>query len=336
MLEIIYNDANRVINSLDFSKLKDKKVLITGSTGLIGLHIVASLVELKKKYNLEIYCWINSSIDKKINSLFENCNIIKGDLTNAKFVENINDKFDIIIHSAGYAQPQKFTENKLNTIRLNTEAIINLFNLLNKNGTFVFASTSEIYSGLSKENILESEIGTTTPDHPRACYIESKRCGETICHAFKDKGFDVKIARISLAYGPGTRLNDTRVMHNIIDKALLDGQVTLLDSGSSIRTYCYVSDVVEMLWNITLHGKEIVYNIGGISKISIKELANNISTKLNANLTIPENDNQGLSGNPKLVNIGLEKYMKEFNKNNFVGIDDGIKNTIDWQKYNLQ
>ena len=72
------------------------------------------------------------------------------------------------------------------------------------------------------------------------------------------------------------------------------------------------------------------------SKISIKQLADKITTKLSATLTIPQDDNQGLSGNPKLVNIGLQKYTKEFGKNNFVDIDVGIKNTIEWQKYILQ
>lgn len=335
MLEIIYKDANRIVNYVDFSKLANKKVLVTGATGLIGLHIVASLIELKKKQNIDVYCWVNSELDKKIETLFDPCHLLRGNLTNPEAIKQVNEKFDVIIHSAGYAQPQKFTGDKLNTIKLNTETISNLFSLLKTDGTFVFASTSEIYSGLVKENILESEIGTSTPDHPRACYIESKRCGETICHVFKEKGYNVKIARISLAYGPGTRLNDSRVMHNIIDKALVEGKIKLLDSGSSIRTYCYVSDIVEMLWNITLHGQEMVYNVGGISKISIKELAKKIGNKLNASLSIPENDAQGLSGNPKLVNIGLQKYMKEFNKESFVEMDEGLENTIAWQKYIL-
>ena len=274
-------------------------------------------------------------MDKKIAELFESCNIIYGNLTNCEAIKQVNEKFDVIIHAAGYAQPQKFTGDKLNTIKLNTEATSNLFDLLNSDGTFVFCSTSELYSGLMKENISENEIGTSTPDHPRACYIESKRCGETICHAFKDKGFNVKIARISLAYGPGTRLNDSRVMHNIIDKGLIEGKVKLLDSGNSIRTYCYVTDIVEMLWNITLHGQDMVYNVGGISKISIKELAEKISKKLNASLSIPEDDSQGLSGNPKIVNLSLSKYINEFDKKNFVQMDEGIENTINWQRYIL-
>ena len=51
-------------------------------------------------------------------------------------------------------------------------------------GKFLFMSTSELYSGNDNFNIDESQIGTTTPSHSRACYIESKRCGDvTSCQS---------------------------------------------------------------------------------------------------------------------------------------------------------
>lgn len=338
MLDIIYNDGKLSSQNINFSSLKNKKILITGATGLIGLHILSILKAAQLDYNIKIFCWVTGPIDPKISAIFDNCELLVGDLTNInQYIEiNFNKQFDLIIHSAGYAQPQKFTGNKINTIQLNTSAIVGLFKLLKDKGTFVFCSTSEIYSGLIKENIFEQEIGSTTPEHPRACYIESKRCGETICHAFAERGYSVKIARISLAYGPGARANDTRVMQNIIDKAITENKIELLDSGSSIRTYCYVSDIAEMLWNISLHGKESVYNIAGISKITIKELAQNVAKKLDCELIIPNDNKFGLSGNPTLVNVNIEKYVKEFNKLQFTNFDDGLKKTIAWQKYILK
>lgn len=333
MLNIIQNDAKKASMTLDFSKLKDKSVLVTGASGLIGLHIIALLEELKLDHNIKVVAWTNSEVDSKIKPLFGTSKVIVGDLTNSQNIESIAENFDYIIHAAGYAQPQRFTGNKLNTIKLNTEVTSNLFSLLKEGGTFVFCSTSELYSGLSMNSIEEVDIGTTTPDHPRACYIEGKRCGEAICHAFKEKGYNIKIARISLAYGPGTRENDTRFMHSIIEKALKENKISLLDSGRSIRTYGYVMDLVEMLWNIALHGKEIVYNVCGDSRISIAELAEEISKKLDCPLFIPEDDKNGLSGNPRLVNLSLQKYISEFGEPSFVSMNSGLKRTIDWQKY---
>jgi len=336
-LKNFYN-YKQLESNIDFSKFKNKKVLITGSTGLIGLHMLAVLKNIQKKYNISIFCWINNDIESIYSDLFTDCTIIKGDLTDNKNIENLKLEFieilsgiDFIIHTAGYGQPQKFMQDKITTIELNTSTVVNLFKLLNKGGSFLFCSTSEIYSGIEEESISEERIGSTNPAHPRSCYIEAKRCGEAICHAFAPD-FNIKIARISLVYGPGTKKNDARVLNNIIQKALLNNKIDLLDTGSSIRTYCYISDAVEMLYNILLHGNENVYNIAGTSKISIYKLAQIIADKLHVDVNIPIDDNKTLNGTPKIVNLDINKYINEFNKKSFIEINDGLNYTIEWQK----
>lgn len=339
MVEVIQNDALHVYNKVNCKSLENKKILITGSTGMIGLHTVAFLKEAKKHFKFSITCIINSEIDKNVHELFDDCFIVKGNLTEKKTLDYLREicsndfsGYDIIFHAAGYGQPQKFMSNKIATIKLNTEVIVNLFSLLNKGGKFLYCSTSEIYSGLDSENITESMIGCTTPDHPRSCYIESKRCGEAICNIYADYGYDVKVARISLAYGPGTKRDDARVLNNFIQKAFETGKIELLDSGSSLRTYGYISDITKMLWNILLHGCERTYNVSGKSKITICDLAHVVAEKLSVKVVLPENDNNSLSGNPKMVGLNLNKYCEEFNDYDFIDLNTGIENTIKWQK----
>ncbi len=339
MIDLILNDAKRTIGRIDFSLLKNKRILLTGCTGLIGLHLVSVLSLLKEKYNLSIFCLINNDIDDIVKPLFKDCFVYKGDLITTNNINFLLDHFseqlngvDYIIHAAGYAQPKKFTSNKLSTLLLNTQVISDLFKLLNPKGTFLFCSTSEVYSGIEKENITEDSIGVTSPEHPRACYIESKRCGEAFMHSFKELGYNSKIARISLAYGPGIKLYDERVLSNFIEKGLKKGYIDLLDSGSAIRTYGYVSDITEMMWNILLFGKHTTYNVAGISKTSILDLAKAVGDKLNREVVLLDNVNFSFDGNPKIVNLSLDKYLSEFNKPDFVSLDEGINNTITWQK----
>jgi nucleoside-diphosphate-sugar epimerase len=222
--------------------------------------------------------------------------------------------------------------NKDKTFLLNTLSTHWLFDyLLNENGNFLFISTSELYSGLDYPNITEEQIGTTNPSHPRASYIEGKRGGETICHSMIDKGYNVKIVRLALGYGPGTKKNDQRVLNSLIQKGLFNDKIELMDAGDAIRTYCYVTDVVEMIYNILLNGKEVVYNVGGESITTILDLAKLIGEKLNKQVVTPELTNE-LTGNPKVVNISTEKYKNEFNKKTFISLEEGIINTINWQK----
>jgi nucleoside-diphosphate-sugar epimerase len=222
----------------------------------------------------------------------------------------------------------------LATIALNTSALIHLDNLLEAGGRALYISSSEVYSGNSFVPHLESYIGTTTPQHPRGAYIEGKRCGEAIAHAVNTTSNKTyKVARVSLSYGPGTRNNDDRVLNHFIRQALTVGGIACKDSGNAGRTYNYVSDCVEMLFNILLRGKHEVYNVAGTSNISIRELANTIATLTGTKATFPDDSNHlGDMSAPALVKSSVSLYRSEFGKDKFVDMVDGLTRTIKWQK----
>jgi len=329
-MNFLKEDINRVIENIDFTSLKDKKVLITGASGLVGFYLTQCVKRLQNEFNIEVYLSYKNNIPSYLKDYYDfPYTEIKEDITSVKLEPKF---FDVIIHSSGYAQPMKFLSDSLTTIKINTHATINLLDSLKPDGKFLFVSTSELYSGNNNFNIDESQIGTTTPSHNRACYIESKRCGETICHSYITSGYDVKIARLSLAYGPFTKLGDLRVLNSIIDKGLNNDTIELMDDGSALRTYCYITDVIEMFWNVLLHGKEVTYNVSGFSNISIKELAENVGQILDKKVIAPLSLD-GLVGSPKVVNISSEKYINEFQKQNFIDMGYGLENVIEWMKF---
>lgn len=326
----IKTECQEIVKKINFDGLTHKKILITGASGLIGVYLTSCLKEIYIKNNIDVFVWIKNKIEKEFVSIFDWCNVIQNDITDITSFSSLPN-FDVIIHAAGYGQPDKFMDDKIKTISLNTTSTIELFNKLNDGGKFLFVSTSELYSGIDEEGITEDRIGTTNTNHPRSCYIEGKRCGESICNIYKEKGFDVKIIRLSLAYGPGTKKNDKRVLNSLIQKGLLNEQIELLDMGHAIRTYCYITDVIEMFWNIFLYGKSTIYNVGGKSITSIYDLSKIIGEKLNKNVILPK-ENKHQSGNPNIVNVSIKKYIDEFNKNEFVKLEDGLDKTINWQK----
>jgi UDP-glucuronate decarboxylase len=329
-MNFLNKDIDNVVKNINFSSLQNKKVLITGASGLVGFYLAQCIKKLQNELNIDLYLSYKNSIPNYLKEYYDfPYTEIKEDITSIKLEPKF---FDVIIHSSGYAQPMKFLSDSLTTIKINTHATINLLDSLKSDGKFLFVSTSELYSGNDNFNIDESQIGTSTPSHSRACYIESKRCGEAICHSYITLGYDVKIARLSLAYGPFTKLGDLRVLNSIIDKGLNNNTIELMDDGSALRTYCYITDVVEMFWNILLHGSEVTYNVSGFSNISIKELAENAGSKLNKKVITPTSPNK-LIGSPKIVNISSEKYINEFVKLNFVDMEYGLKNVIEWMKY---
>ena len=46
MNQIIFEDARRVVEKVDFSLLRNKTILLTGATGLLGTHFLATLALL--------------------------------------------------------------------------------------------------------------------------------------------------------------------------------------------------------------------------------------------------------------------------------------------------
>lgn len=334
LTEIIIEDAKKIINKVDFASLNSKSILITGASGLIGTYLLACLylISSSKQFKLKVNLLVYSDLPEFIAPIIErmDCNIYQGDITNIQFCKTL-PKADFIIHAAGYGQPGKFMENPIKTIQINTSATLELFKHLNSDGSFLFLSSSEVYSGLSNPPFSESQIGNTNTDHPRASYIEGKRTGETICNEYRRLGINAKSARVSLAYGPGTKKHDKRVLNSFIEKALTKGRIDLLDQGEAKRTYCYITDAVEILWKILLFGKDNVYNVGGISKTTIAELAKLIVKETGATVVFPKNPSN-LMGAPEDVYLDLTKVEQEFNKHQFVSLGDGIKTTINWQK----
>lgn len=306
---------------VDLSTLKDKSLLLSGYRGLIGNR----LWEEHKR--------VRTSISVAVD-------------TRKEPYARIDGGADFIIHAAGYGQPDKFMADPIGTIKVNTETLIDLLDRLKPGGKFLYLSTSELYSGSWKASHSESDIGRSDPWHPRAAYIEGKRCGEAICAAYRRKGVDVKVARVSLAYGPGTKKGDSRVLNQFIEQALTTGKIILRDQGHAVRTYCYIDDAVEMLWNILLHGGQStynaeemlrvpaenpVYNVAGFSKVTIRELAETIAEMTSASIVIPHGD-YGSPGAPDHVSVDVGKYLNEFGKDNWTDLRDGLAKTIEYQR----
>ena len=344
MDEIIKKDALDILQRVNVEKLKEKTVFITGATGLIGTYLCYVLYWANKKEGLNSKV-IGFSKDKPQQALTEiardeNFTFLTGDLVSD--FENISEDIHYIIHGATYAQPQKFLEDKLTTIKLNTEVTEKLLKLAEqKKATFLFLSSSEIYGQPDPANIPtpETYFGNCSTTSERASYAESKRLGETLCSVFKEtKGVDVKIARASSVYGPGISLYDKRVLGNFLNKAFLQKHIELLDQGEQERAWCYSADCVVMLLHILLYGTSLVYNVGGKHPISIKKLAEMICELTGASYALPKNKQEVsfLKSAPLRVEMDITKVTEEFNLGDFVDIKSGLTNVIEWNRNVIQ
>jgi len=321
-----------VISPEILAKISGARFLVTGASGLIGLNFITALLKARDEgLDVEITAIVSSSRPVLTKELREQgVTVLRVNLANLNQQLQFGE-FDYILHAASYGQPGKFLQDKLATITLNTTALQRLGALMTNSGRLLYMSTSEIYSGLEKPAFDEGDIGVTSPQHPRACYIEAKRAGETICEAFTELGVSAVSVRLALAYGPGVWADDKRVLNQFIQKGLLGGQIDMLDAGLDSRTYGHVSDVTVMLFNILVLGKRTLYNVGGESSVSIRELAEMVGRQLNVPIHAPALAEK-VVGAPTAVSLSLNRYKSEFGEINFTEMEVGLAKTIQWYK----
>jgi nucleoside-diphosphate-sugar epimerase len=334
LVSIIEEDARRVIAAANLRDLEGKSILITGASGLIGVNLLGCLRALSGLSSgpAKVTAVAQSNLSGAFKEIsdFNGARVVVGDLTDLQFASGLG-RFEFIVHAAGYGQPGRFMEDPVKTLKLNTSTTLNLFECLAPKGRFLFLSTSEVYSGLPSPPYREDQIGATNTTHPRSCYIESKRCGEAICNAYRMRSVGASSARLSLAYGPGTKPGDRRVLNAFIERGLTQGKITLQDMGNAKRTYCYVSDAVEILWHILLRGTRPIYNVAGNSRTTIAELARKIGAKLGVPVEFPA-DSKELGGAPEDVCLDMSLAEADFQKAKYISLDEGLGRTIEWQK----
>ena len=268
--------------NLPWEKLSSRRILVTGSTGLIGGCLVDALM-LNPNRNYQLF----ASGRNKQRALDRFKEYVECD--DFHFLEydvlyplNCDVDFDYIIHAASYASPNAFVQNPVEVMKSNIIGVSNLieYGLAHQMKRFLYISTGEIYGEGDGRVFDEEYSGYVNCLIPRSCYPSSKRAAETMCVSYAaEYGADVVIARPCHVYGPNFSEKDNRVYAQFIRNILNDSDIIMKSTGEQFRSWCYVADCVSALLYVLLKGeKGQAYNIADSqSVISIKELAETIA-----------------------------------------------------------
>ena len=308
---------------------KQVKVLITGAAGFLGSHLVKKfLAEGHYVFGLDDF---STGHIKNLQSFLpdNNFKLIEQDAREKIFLD-----VDLIMNFACPASPKAYQSDPVRTIETNFLGIINLLHLSKLNGaTLVQASTSEIYGDPKETPQKESYWGNVNPVGIRSCYDEGKRAAETLCFDYKRQyGIDSRVVRIFNTYGPNMSIDDGRVVSNFINQAIRNQPITIYGDGSQTRSFCYVSDLIDGLFDIAMLEKSLdtPINLGNPSEFSIQYLANLIikltdSKSKIINLDLPLDD-------PMQRCPDVSKAIELIGWSPKVDVLEGLKETIAYFK----
>jgi dTDP-glucose 4,6-dehydratase len=123
----------------------------------------------------------------------------------------------------------------------------------------------------------EDYWGHVNPIGVRGCYDEAKRFAEAITMAYhRYHGVDTHIVRIFNTYGERMRLDDGRVVPNLMGQALRGEPLTVFGTGSQTRSFCYVSDLVDGIYRLLFCDFHEPVNLGNPNEVSILDFAREI------------------------------------------------------------
>ena len=232
--------------------LNGKRILVTGSSGFVGRHLVEEL----KRQDVEVV----TLTDQKGNRI---------DVRDWQKIKEMGD-IDMVYHLAAITYVPFSFENPKETYDVNVLGTLNILELcrLRDVEKIIFLS-SYVYGQPQYLPIDEKHL--LQPTNP---YARSKILGENLCKAYyEDYSLKCVILRAFNIYGEGQSNN---FLIPLILKQLVKGKIKLNDPKPK-RDFIYISDVIDAYIKAGEFDKDFeIFNIGYGKSYSVKEIVNKL------------------------------------------------------------
>jgi UDP-glucuronate 4-epimerase len=248
------------------------KVLITGTAGFIGFHLVNRLLKdgnfdiigldvINNYYDVNLkYARLEEhgingrhlkERERQTSDKFPNYLFLKADLADHDFIVNfmIQEKFDYVVNLAAQAgvrysidNPRAYTHSNINGFLSILEGCRH-----SKVKHLVYASSSSVY-GLNTSMPLSESSPT---EHPMAIYAATKKANEMMAHSYSHLfRLPTTGLRFFTVYGPWGRPDMALFL---FAESIKNGKpISVFNNGNMIRDFTYVDDVVESIFRITM------------------------------------------------------------------------------------
>lgn len=309
--------------------LRNKTILITGATGLIGMNIVRALAyaDVKMNLNMKIIAVVRDI--HKAHDIFAELHEISYIVSNVEELKYSGTHIDYIIHGASPTASKYFVSHPVETIKTALAGTVNILRIAKAENVsgIIYLSSMEVYGHIEDERLLkESDLGYIDPLNPRNSYPESKRMCEAMCAAYSHEyGVPAKIARLVMTFGPGIPYDDNRVCAEFMRKVIEEKDIILKTEGKTKRCYLYTADAVTAILTILLKGESgHAYNAANPETYcSIREMAEMIAQKV--------------SGGKISVKFSLDEDISMYPAPGFTNLDVSALKNCGWSpSINLQ
>ena len=338
--ELYQKDVSNIAGvDLPWQRLKNKSLLLTGASGLIGTFLVDVLMKKNEEDWLGIHIYAagrNEAAARKRFADYWDSPLFSFLQMDVNKPIDINTHFDYILHAASNTHPVQYAVDPVNSLMTNLLGTYNLLEHGRKTKTerFIFLSSVEIYGQALKETDVfdESYCGYIDCNTVRAGYPEGKRAGEALCQAYIAKyNMDIVIPRLSRVYGPTMKLDDSKAMSQFIMNGVRGEDIVLKSKGLQKYSYCYVADVVMGILYVWLKGRTgEAYNVADVeTNMLLKDITQYIAELSHHKVVFQLPDDAENKGFSK-VTVGVldSRKLQQLGWKPFDDLKSGIMKTI--------
>ena len=202
------------------------KVLVTGSSGMLGVDLCEELAEDHEVYGIDNRS--RAGLNLPYNSAPVAQRYVKCDITDRRSVLNVLSKMrpDVVIHTAAWTDVDGCELDEEKAYEINSEGTENMALACEENGSvLLYLSTDFVFDGKKKTPYKETDKA-----RPISVYGDSKFVGEETIQRIWPKHF---ILRTSWLYGR----NGKNFVDTIIGKAAREKELKVVEDQVGSPTY---------------------------------------------------------------------------------------------------
>ncbi len=330
------------------------KILVTGTAGFIGFHVVRELV--RQGYDVAGLDNINAYYDIQLkyarlaetgipqgkikegewvqSDKYPTYRFIRLDLTDAKRLLTLfrEEQFTHVLHFAAQAGVRYSLENPLSYINSNIVGFTHLLEACRSHPVrhFLYASSSSVYGDDTPTPYKES----AQTDHPVSLYAATKKANELLAYSYsKLYGIAATGIRFFTVYGPWGRPD---MAPWLFMSAITAGMpIKVFNNGEMQRDFTYIDDIVEGVLKIMPAPPQagipsVVYNMGCASPVQLMDFIRIIEKTTGKKAVKEMVDMQ--PGDVVSTYADTSLLEQKFGYKPHTSVETGIRNFYDWLK----
>lgn len=259
----------------------ERRVLVTGATGLLGSHLVAELLRRKASVVCLVRDWVADS-EAVTSGTLGKCRVVRGELEDYETTLRALNEYEIdtVFHLGAQTIVGTASRSPLSTFEANIK------------GTWVLLEAARQMAGRVQRVIVASSdkaygehpVLPYTEDAPligRYPYDVSKSCADLITLSyFHSYRLPVAVTRCGNLYGGGD-LNFNRLIPGTIRAVLKGDSPVIRSDGTFVRDYFFVRDAVQAYLALAERVPEEgfigeAFNFGTETPLSVTQMAGEI------------------------------------------------------------